>query len=650
MAGIHHPSEEEGHSQDGPLVSVDTTGNSTAPEAECMDINAEPWNFPSKTTSPPMSSHLATTSPSGSSPGVPLPPISPRTSRSQDQTLAYPPVQSSAQSHEKSLALEPRASSKIINAQVKPSNLPQKQEDLSDTSWKSMATYEPFEESVQNEETSIEIEGAKEHEKAIPNYLKAALRKYPGRFVSLESQNHKRKKKETSLPEQASYDIDTLLGLNPIKSSFDDYIGPQDPLFVGMATIPSQSQSQGPSQSGNDEDEDDGHNSASGASGAGGDPSTTAIKAKKKRVRKRKGKATGSGATTPSRQPAGMPTMPTFPSVTSGPSTSATSEDGEEVTTPTVASAPSNTEAASKDTEEASTPTAPGVPTQKSSVDEAYTASEPSTPTKLAASASETPITPPSQFKPSGSRYADAIEAQHDGNSSPAAAASSLSPFPPTPIPSSPPTLPSSPPPHTRPTPASEASTSSLSSPRSQLNSMPLPKPQSQAMKPNPPQNPNQIKSPFIPAAPPEKRLPKLKEGERAPTMFSHPQGIDVPRREYDAERVARERAELLGLGREGGGGRGDSGKDSEEGGVIEGNGDDAEEQGVGDGSVERQSSWSIGDDKAHGSSAGMAPFALPDAPHGAGSSGLGVRSSISDLAPRTDVSSIFRLCQPCFL
>ena len=99
-----------------------------------------------------------------------------------------------------------------------------------------------------------------------------------------------------------------------------------------------------------------------------------------------------------------------------------------------------------------------------------------------------------------------------------------------------------------------------------------------------------------------------------------------------------------LARGREGGGG---GGEDSEEGGGIGGNGDYAEEQGVGDRSVERQSSWSIGDDNAHGPVGGIAPFALSDTPHGAGSSGLGVRSLISDLAPRTDVSSIFRLYQP---
>tara|TARA_R110002060_G_scaffold16807_2_gene23325 strand:+ start:215 stop:736 length:522 start_codon:yes stop_codon:yes gene_type:complete len=154
--------------------------------------------------------------------------------------------------------------------------------------------------------------------------------------------------------------------------------------------------------------------------------------------------------------------------------------------------------------------------------------------------------------------------------------------------------------------------------------------------------------------------------------MFSHPQGIDVPRREYDGERVVRERADLINLVWRG---------DTREGGVNEGNGardggditttgddagtgvavqrfglvervsdDDEEEQGLGDGNVERQSSWTVGDDNTHGAGAGVAPFVLPDAPHDAGSSGLGVRTSISGLAPRTDVSSGFRLYHPYFL
>ncbi|MAD85446.1 MAG: hypothetical protein CL912_20995 [Deltaproteobacteria bacterium] len=692
MAGNYHPSEKEGHCEDRPIVSVDTAGNHTAPEAECMDIDTESWKLPNKTTSPHISSHLATTSPSGPSPGVPLPPISPpRTTHLQYQTLAYFLVRPFAQSHETSLALEPRAGSETINAQavsplqVKSPCIPKKRDHQSNDSCASFTKIEISEEAVLDEEICNENEAGKEKGKAIPGYLKAAIRKYPGRFNSIEAphnksdeRHHKQKdavtqklkiegevdvsegnvgEREGLVPHQAIYHLDTLLGSTPVKSPFDDYIGPQDPLFVGMASLPSQSPGQGISPAGNDDDDDDdGHHSASGASGAGGEPSNTTIKSKKKRVRKRKGKATGSGATTPSRQPADMPNMPPFPLVTS---------------------APFGTTATGEDAEETSTPTAPEAREQDSSVDEQSTASEPSVPYKPSDSTepttADTPVTPPGQTEPSGSRYSDTIKPQDAEGASLAAATSSPPPFSLTPIPSSLPTLPSSPPQRTT-AAFTQASESSASSPRSPLRPMPLPQPQSQSQSSelNPPRSPKQVKSPFVPAVPPEERLPIIKEGERAPAMFSHPQGIDVPRREYDGERVVRERADLINLVWRG---------DTREGGVNEGNGardggditttgddagtgvavqrfglvervsdDDEEEQGLGDGNVERQSSWTVGDDNTHGAGAGVAPFVLPDAPHDAGSSGLGVRTSISGLAPRTDVSSGFRLYHPYFL
>ncbi|KAH7350687.1 hypothetical protein BKA65DRAFT_549687 [Rhexocercosporidium sp. MPI-PUGE-AT-0058] len=52
-------------------------------------------------------------------------------------------------------------------------------------------------------------------------------------------------------------------------------------------------------------------------------------------------------------------------------------------------------------------------------------------------------------------------------------------------------------------------------------------------------------KSPFVPAPPAEKRVPPVKLEDRAPTMWSRPQGFEVPRREFDSQRLDRERADL---------------------------------------------------------------------------------------------------------
>ncbi|KAK0121400.1 hypothetical protein ONS96_014973 [Cadophora gregata f. sp. sojae] len=423
---------------------------------------------------------------------------------------------------------------------------------------------------------------------------------------------------------------------------------------------------------GNDNDDDEGHDSISGISG---EASTTPTTTKNKRTRKRKGKGAGSGDMMPSQLPAGTPSAAVR---------GKNMEKKVALYIPTAASSRENEQHLSAD--ELPTPTRPLIQGPESSSNELSEHSKlsappvsidveaapselaPSAPTTSTASfqaaGRDVPTTPLTPAEPAEHQTRDlkaANEPSKAAHSEPAVGTSTRSAPISTPTPSTnprTPPLPFLPPPLTTPLfqatafPPSSSPPSYSSTSSTPFQSMPKPP---FIRTPPIPSHPA-LKSPFGAAVPKEKQLPPIQEGSKAPTMISHAQGMELPRRMYDGERLLRERADLESLLRRGGGNRdlvasGDS-RDVGEGsgrghtagynygvgfgaelevpswGVVGGGSRDkvdvavqgeGERRGGGEENVERQGSWSVGDYTAQGDVSSVDASAMPDVPHGAG-------------------------------
>ncbi|CZS87933.1 uncharacterized protein RCO7_00888 [Rhynchosporium graminicola] len=148
------------------------------------------------------------------------------------------------------------------------------------------------------------LEVPKPGDKPVPMWLRAAIRKFPQKKDTgedvVQPLNITRKSRDAGSRDDLEgngkgspilpftvFDLDTMLGLSPKKPKFDDFLGPQEPLFVGMAGAAGSEER----SSGNGDGKED-----SAKIGDGGNKEASSQKKKKKRSRRsRSAKGTASG-------------------------------------------------------------------------------------------------------------------------------------------------------------------------------------------------------------------------------------------------------------------------------------------------------------------------------------------------------------------